>query len=424
MSEFGYNFIPPYCDTGTQANLNLNLMTAIQPEKPPGDHGYSAIPGHSGSIAKPYHAESSGIPFHHYKDDSASHYIAEGHGFFSNVIVPNQYGTPWKTEQGAVFLWQNFFKKHFTITEDEWSKDSDFYHSLFGKYLSSFVHDFLPAVVKIAKLNYSALVKAQSSTCDDVADCAKMKKYMHDLATSFPNYLGLIISPGGTSENAVHANIRTILTKALEKSYSFSDIKFVTTTIDSSSTVEVTASPSNPTDEELEQCLQRWFLGVDSGKPSKTMYQDDVAANPSPSDLAKIWSYFMSASDIKIRHDRALAWSYSVMITVLNALQMSAEVQSQRVSALTSAQKSSTSAMIRISLPVITSMSDLTGTTDKKRAQAYIAIYRSARQRIQEYTHQQASIANTSNQNFKQQTSLITTMVQTIDSLIQFILRK
>jgi hypothetical protein len=632
------DYIPPYWDTGSTTNVNLNLLTAFQPDRPPGDHAY--VPDSGDTNAKlPYHTEQDNIDYHHRKE--LNPYVAVGDGSFDDSIT-NNYGIPWKADQGTGRLWNNFFDQNYAIQESDWDTNSDFYHYLFGQYLSTFVKEFLPAVVKVSKLNYQQLVDTQSAACDDNPLCAQSKKDMKYLHRLFPNYLGLIVNPGEKQTNATYTELQTILAKAMKACYnkditwqstavissdipdgaptvtnnteawtastklgttqSSSTIKTTTTvnttadTTDSSkvivkttiTTIPPTVPPATPTttnptktsatplgdvtttvsvtaqttvttalnktddtkvdintsvlkftettqktdsattvtktdhikigavitknastihnnssltddkgkvigyllsetttttattvtttvneandkkadiatsvltttakeltytpesqipaymtnyatkqvivgddfqeisDDEINTCLQRWFLGVDPtstdpGKPDTTMYLS------TPDSLDNVWKYFMQASDIEMRGKRGLVWAYSVMISVLDALQIVAEVQSQRVSTLTTAQKSATSAMIKITVPEMKSAKNFTAITDKKISQSETSVYRASREMVQSYTHQQSNSANISNQFYQNQTTMITSLIQTIDSLIRFVLRR
>lgn len=400
MEDEFYSFIPPYYNTGTPVNYNLHLFTAVQPTEGPGDHAFLSYAGltsplpryyFSGTVTTmPAHTENTGVLFHHQKPTDP--YTAEGSGVFSNVIL-SEYGTPWKSNQGIELLWENFFDEHYQIQEHDWNLESDYYHATFGQYLTLYVRDFLRLIPKIVNLTPALIKEAQQdpAECEKTPACKEAIDALRELNRYFPNFLPLIT--WGGEETDAHKDIVNIYTLA-----------------------------QTETGSSAEDRMQRWYLGTISD-PTKTMYKYQVD-NPSNKVLDRIWGYFMQASDITIRNDNILGWAYEVMITMFNAIEEISENQALRVTVLTDAQRAATSAIAKVTIPVPKSASDVTGLLNKTKAQKIISIYRNIRQEVQSDSQMQSSAASATKQTFQEETSLISTMIQTLDSVIQFILRR
>ena len=364
-------FIPPYSNTGS-VNSNIRIYSTKTFSQGPGDHGY-ITESPSGQ-----HVEEENIPFHH-DIISSDYYTAQGSGVYEDVIE-NHYGTPWKSMQGVQILWEQFFEK-FTAYESEWNSDSSYYHYLFGKYLSSFVEDFLPHISFIAQNSWSEVTEKYNDGNSDV-----INEISH-LNGCCPNYQFLF------TNTSVWENIGNAYMTAINQNI------------------------GNPSDGDYEETImQKWFLGT-SDNETKTMYNYDLENGTNI--VGKLWGYFLDSTDLNQRSIAPMEWAYSVMIDMLYIITFVTESQAERVTTLTTAQQAATSAMTQINFVPIESASDVSGLTENQRLQGYISVYRGCRQILQSYSQMQATAVDNTNSEVQTDTSMINSLIQTLTSLIQ-----
>ena len=435
-SQYGQYFVPPYnmypTSEETGYNSNLNIQTPPdggryfagytikdQEDGGFGDHGYIYSGLMSEDIAQ---TEQLGIPAHHkmnlvpkekftsinlakypsshtifnpssypiFSTDPATHYIyglsaqrAYLSGTYTGAIQIGL-GIPWKTGQGANLLWNDFFSKHCQISELDWGAGKDYYHYLFGCYLSSFVLDFLSNFAT----NNSEPSKGSDTpnggffhfATDDTLTKSEKMDYVDSMKNTFLNAKDLVFA-------------------------------------DSSTLAEIQNLKTTWAAKEPGKDLQQWFLG-ESGSP------DDVWFKDSSSTLQEAFGLFMKASNIYQRRDVTFIWVMHEVVKMLGKLEATTEIQSQRLLALSQSQSAAVSDIARIGFDKPKSTKDVTAINHNSYMSGYIEQYRSRQQMSSQYSSQTTSTVSATQSASQQQSTLMATVIKQMDGLIRGIFNR
>ncbi len=349
MAEENFNFVPPYSNnphidaTGFNQNLQMSNWVikykVIDPvTQGPGDHGISTPK--DGSTP---HTEQDGIPYHHnmaaYAKGSMSNlansttFVVTGtplvatdaigysaFGLLTTSGSPNSaiseynigLGVPWRTDAGVQQMWKTFFTQYVHVNANEWEAHHDYYHYLFGKFLSQYVEE-------------------GSYTVNGVTQASK------DL------YFG--------DQNEV-------------------------------------------TEENVTGLVDGWA------------------------------EYLKSSTDLAFRQQASFLWAYRKVLAILVILQKVAATQSTRILELTDAEDDSVARINKLSFTIPSDNSDASATTKNQKIQGYIQAYRTQENIISKYVDSQDSIVSSAVSGIQSQASIMTTVIQQLQSLVQGIFNR
>ena len=418
-------FIPPFVynkDTDSN-NRNVNLHITNSPDsilvngeqtpvryrdeypvipKGIGTHGFvgdseETATNQSSTSEGLYPAESQDVLFHHYirhhpgEDINDFPYIVHGDGSY-NSVINDKHGVAWKSRQGVQLLWEQFFSKY-TITELEWNTEQYYYHYLFGKYLTSFIIDFLPLFAQHdngSQINIIDIDNAQGGfyylSGATGADIEKedIIEFDNENGINFLNAKNLLLSPG------ISDRFESIRNDLVKFSSQVPDISF-----------------------------QQLFLGSDYTET--WFYFDSICETNS---LEKTWDLFMDASDLEQRRHSAFLWILREVIRMLDKLQDSGISQSNRIITLINGEEAAVKNMKSINFSTPSNASDIDTITDNQLAQGYIETYRTYQDINGKYAGQQNSVVTNTTSSIKSQSTIMTTILKQMEGLIEDIFNR
>jgi len=320
-------------------------------------------------------------------------------------------GIPTKSIQGVQMLWENFYEKYYQISELEWTTERPYYHYLWSQYLAQFVMEFLPSFFSLTEnkqttINtteienkdsiyyYTQLIQNDSTFIGDITQ-AKLS-YANSLESSLPN-LDLVLF--AESDSAIYTAVSTIY--------------------DSYKTLF-----DNPTTSAFKT-LQQWYLGYDAESYDDLVAATNIWYQADPASLEDAWDVFMAASDVVQRNKASFLWSYNEVIAMLAVLQATGEYQSDRLLVYNSAEEASVSAMDNnISFTEPKSSSDKDSLKHNQSAQNSMQVYKSYQDINGKYLSQQNSAVSGTQSDIKSQSSIMETVMQTMDGLLQGIFNR
>ena len=459
LQEWGKYFIPPYeynenMIDGRNPNLHLSSIQVTY-SGGIGDHGFTNQAGYSNTgltpVPTPLHTESSSVMFHHEinyiapedittpdgttisKGSTLDPYTVYGYGTYTSALE-YRVGIPTKSAQGVQALWEVFYENYYQISELEWNTEKPYYHYLWSKYLAEFVLEFLPNFFKLNEApsnnpqTLDAMVQENKDSIyyytnliqgDEASVTQAQLNYSDSLSSTLPN-LNTLFFEGDT--------------------YTLSDgttINNAITDITSAYTQAFAETPGSSNIGTNYKTLQEWFLGY-----NKTNYSEYVDAlnlwwqfdlenttnngqNLSQGSLIRTFELFMISSDIIERDKASFIWSFNEIISMLAVLQASGEYQSDRLIIYNEAERSSVSAMqYNVSFTIPKSSTDKSSIKHDQCAQNSIQVYKSYQDINGKYLSQQDSAVSGTQNNIKSQASLMQTIMQTMDGLLQGIFNR
>jgi hypothetical protein len=377
--EFGHPFIPPFSNLEQGTNDNLELTTIVGKAF---GLGYSGV---QGAYATPT-STSPDAPF------------------YTGVITdggPVQYYDP----QGVTSLWLNLYGSHYQLTQAEWNTNSAYYMDLYNSNLSTFVTEFLKYAHDIIT---NLTPKLINEAMDDASSQPATVNTYNDVIGFLPNIDQIIFSDRFTILTDLDGILTTIV--------SDDETRWQKSFLGTSDNVPEPLYNSTPTQTTAQTAT------IKSVIPQSTLDLLEIngtSLTDGQIDVLAMWEIFLFGTDIEIKTNSMLTWAVLVMQTMLNVLDASIEEQANRVTVLTTAQEKATSAMAAISFTVVTKQSDVTGQTSQNVQNGWVAIYRAQRNVLQSYSQMQSSAVNNTNSAQEQQSSLISQILDTMDSLIQ-----
>jgi hypothetical protein len=441
-SQYGNFFIPPYDSylNSGQGGYNANLHVeqtlpengrfvggeTIKPQaSAEGDHGYITSPTDSPDVA---HMEENGIPYHHRirlvplssftstnlegttntGDTIASHSAFDPANYPMSLTTPSLHhiyglsatrayqagtysstvkiglGVPWKTEQGTSMLWNKFFSEHYQISESDWETNHDYYHYLFGTYLSSFVLDFLAKFVE--KEGGDPATGSDTAAggfyhyAINSSDRNDKMSFVQDVEGDFLNAKALVFA-NPTSTDPIYKAI--------------GDLR--------------TSQPATKT-------LQEWFLG------NSSTTAEDLWYNKNPEQLEGAWKLFMTASNIYQRRNVTFLWVMHEVIKMMGTLGALGQAQTQRLLALSTAQQSAVNNISAINF--LLPGTKVTNTNLNSYMSAYIEQYRSRQQMAGQYSSQVSGTISSTASSTQQESTLMASVLKQIEGLIRGIFNR
>jgi hypothetical protein len=433
-SQYGRIFIPPFVvnpnmvDGGNPNLHNTAIINGVVFSGGIGDHGFTATVSGESPPPRPPHSENSNVMFHHKNYLIAPNTFTSADGTVisaGTTINPfsvysegtytsfTEFGTgiPTKSIQGVQMLWENFYEKYYQISELEWSTERPYYHYLWSQYLAQFVMEFLPSFFSLTENKqttidateienkdsiyyYTQLIQNDSTFIGDITQ-AKLS-YANSLESSLPN-LDLVLF--AESDSAIYTAVSTIY--------------------DSYNTLF-----DNPTASAFKT-LQQWYLGYDADNYDDLVAATNIWYQADPASLEDAWDVFMAASDVVQRNKASFLWSYNEVIAMLAVLQATGEYQSDRLLVYNSAEEASVSAMDNnVHFKEPSSSSDKGTLKSNQSAQNSMQVYKSYQDINGKYLSQQNSAVSGTQSDIKSQSSIMETVMQTMDGLLQGIFNR
>jgi hypothetical protein len=384
-------FIPPF--EYLNGTFNTNIRGSLQESVTPGpdDHGWVPNPFITGTtpVNPPYlYADTSDVPLHHGKTSDI--YNASNPGLYTNVVLGTN-GVPFMSSQGVQVIWEQFFSDYMNISGNDWQENSEYYHYVFGKYLQSFIFDFLEPLAITVNINQSDIDNVNFLNADSIddPDLIGMQAVISNLEFTMPDYTYFISGGEG------NANAQTIL--------------------NGFNNVNEAASPGNP-DGYPYDTPAAWFLGV-GGSFSNNMFESGQGY------LENAFALFAKSSDLQQRSRSTMNWAYNYLLKMLDELTLLAASQSNRVSVLSDAEEAATSDMAAIQFTDYSSSTQTTAVTANQRRQGYVQVYQAQKNLMNSYQTQQSTQTQNTNSAYNDSSNIVNDLLTTLNSLVSSIFK-
>ena len=433
-SQYGRIFIPPFVVNPNMIdgrNPNLNISTSnisATFSGGIGDHGFTATVSGEPSPPQPPHSENSNVMFHHKdyfiapktftsadgtvitKGTKINPFSAYSEGTYTSFT---DFGTgiPTKSIQGVQMLWENFYEKYYQISELEWTTERPYYHYLWSQYLAQFVMEFIPSFFSLTENKASTINATEINNKDSIY-------YYTQLIENDSTFIGNKTQGQRSYANSLESSLPNLdlILFAEEDSTIYDDITSIYTNYN--------AHFSDPTNSSFKT-LQEWYLGYDAANYDDLVTATNIWYQADPSSLEKAWDVFMTASDVVQRSKASFLWSYNEVIAMLAVLQATGEYQSDRLLVYNSAEEASVSAMDHnVNFKEPSSSSDKGSIKHNQSAQNSMQVYKSYQDINGKYLSQQNSAVSGTQSDIKSQSSIMETVMQTMDGLLQGIFNR
>ena len=161
-----------------------------------------------------------------------------------------------------------------------------------------------------------------------------------------------------------------------------------------------------------------WLIGKSSpsGQPSTENTWYKLAA----SDLEEKWKYYLTQINAKQRTQSAFLWTFFLLFEILKDLQKSIEGQSERLEAITSAQKQANSAIsdaiARLKDP--SEASDVQTPVHNQQVMLEMQVYQSYMSVMNSMSDQQSNRVTSTQDGIQEQTNIMVSLIQQMETIL------